>query len=339
MSDRAVIHVDVHTRFRRGGGAHQAEQQLVAISSLQCVPADEVALVELDELPEAGPVGRQSGLDVGAVVEDPRLDAPQAHRRRRAELHPEGRPAGEQAVPEGVVVGGLRAAVAVDLDPRLPCPPGAGHPQPLPADVEEAGVEVLEVLRQPAADGRVEHMERLRSLDLQHPRVRVRDPDVEADGVGLEPALELAVGLDVPEPVTGQPHHHPVHQDRAVGMAGQAVAGPTDRERLDPAGEDLLEQPARIGADDLQRLLRDVVQHDAAAQLPIVRHGVLVGGHLHRVEAVAVQAEDRLIGHVAVGERGLPDAERAQLDRAERLDVVVPVNGHRYLKRWRAGSG
>ena len=333
VADRAVIEVDVHAGFRRGGGADQAEQQLAAVGGLQRVPADEVVLVELHELTETGGVGRQPGLDVGAVVEDPRLDPPEAHRRRRAELHPERRPAGEQAVPEGVVVGGLRAAVAVDLDPDLPRPPGARHPQPLAAHIEEAGVEVLEVRRQPAADGRVEHVKRLGSLDLQHPRVGVAHLDVEADGVGLEPALELAVGLDVPEPVAGQPHDHAVHQDGAVGTAGKAVAGPPDRESLDPAGEDLLKQPARIGADDLERLLRDVVQHHAAPQLPVVGDRVLVGGRLHRVEAVAVQAEDRLIGCVAVGERGLPDAERAQLDSAERLDVVVPVPGHRYLER------
>ena len=106
--------------------------------------------------------------------------------------------------------------------------------------------------------------------------------------------LETAIGLDVPEMVFGQTNHQSVHDDAALGRAGNGVAHLENTEIFYSPRQCPLEQLDGIGPADVDGFLRNIVQHDASSQLPIMPNYIFSKGN--RIQARVVDSEYSVFG-------------------------------------------
>ena len=258
-------------------------------------------------------------VDVGAVVEDGGLDAADVHSVEADVDHAVSGARRGHVRPERLVV---HAGASVDLEAQLSGPARARDQHRLPAHRNLAGVEIAQALRHAAVASLGQHVERSRSLDLMDPGPGVGDLDVHAETVGTRPADEVAIRLDVPEPVLVEPDQDAVDQDAAVRPAGHAVGTATRLHLRHVAGEQTIEEAFGIRPAELGGELAGVEPHDALAQRPVGSEPVAVG-HGDRHHAPVVDDPGRAVRkRVAVERRALVTVVPARFRK--RADEVAP---------------
>ena len=285
----------------------------------QGVSAEEVGLAKVDERPETrGPCGH-CAVDVGAVVEDGGLYASDVHAVEADVEHAVAGARGRNVGPQRLVV---HAGAGVDLEAQFSGPASARNQHRLPAHRDLAGVEVAKALRHAGVAGLGQHVERLRSLDLMDPGLGVGDLDVHAETVGARPADEVAVGLDVPEPVLPEPDQDAVDQHAPVGPAGHAVGAAAGLHLRHVTGEQAIEQTLGVRPAELGGELAGVEPHDAPAQCPVGPEPT-AGGHGDRHHAPVVDDPGRAVRKgVTVERRALVAVVPARF--RQRADEVAP---------------
>src|SRR5208282_1726697 len=103
---------------------------------------------------------------------------------------------------------------------------GAREQDRLSADRGIRNREVLKVWWEPRVAQGCENLERFGSLDLEHPRARVRYLHLEILRVRDKPREDRPIRLAVPKRVLRQAKQNPVAQKLSVGVTQQPISSP-----------------------------------------------------------------------------------------------------------------
>ncbi len=219
----------------------------------------------------------------------------------------------EHGVPQRL---GVQSGVAqVDFVAFLPREARLGHDDRAARDLRFEEAVVGDVAD--AAADQVDHQgQRLRPLDLHRADVDLVDGHVPAQAHvhALQPVQQVGVGQREPELVAREAQQHRVVQDAALLVAENHVAGVHRLDAGHVAGDDVVDEPLRVGSRDADLPLdRDVPHRDVLGQGLVLGRGPAVLG-----PDVAARVVDAVVDGGPPAARGVREVPVGRLPHARR---------------------
>ena len=148
-------------------------------------------------------------VEVGARIQDTGLDTPNVHRVEPEDRHAVGLACRREMPPQRL---GIVARLGVILPAQFVGVAGPGDDDLLSAETDARDTEITEGLRHAVVGGIGEYPHRVRTLDLGNEDPGIADAHVHAGRMRARPAVEIAVGLRVPEKVVGEAQQNAVDE-------------------------------------------------------------------------------------------------------------------------------
>src|SRR3989441_11381768 len=279
--------------------AHELALRSLFLDSLKGGFADEVLrLLQVDGPAEADLIRVVFDRHVGAVVQDPRLDAPDI---------------GGTCWPNAVRLAGLDHRVPeipsagrveeIQFVPDLSGPSGAGHEER--DAVQFRGREkVVGKVRDLLAEQVTHQRFRLGTLHLERRGIRFRDRHVQARAAGdpFGPKKDVAVREGDPEPVLLEAEQNGIVQDAPGLVRDEHILSLAHPALPHVPGCEELHELEPVRAADLHISLDgDVPEGDLLEQVPVFLHRIVVIARQERVIVHRVGLATRLQGRIEEG--------------------------------------